>query len=74
MGLKGLLEVKNNFEKVRAKGFRACRRSKLNKATCQWVEKLKKIESVEIHTYLKIWISNQIVCKSIQTFGFQFNG
>jgi methylphosphotriester-DNA--protein-cysteine methyltransferase len=54
MGLKGLLEVKNNFEKVKAKGFRACRRSKFTKATCQWVENLKKIESVEIHTYLKI--------------------
>jgi hypothetical protein len=38
------------------------------------VENLKKIESVEIHTYLKIWISNQTFCKSIQTFGFQFNG
>lgn len=48
MGLKGLLEVKNNFEnnfeKVKAKGFKACRRSKFTKATCQWVEKLKKIE------------------------------
>jgi hypothetical protein len=74
MGLKGLLEVMNNFEKVKAKGFRACRRSKFTKAICQLVEKFKKIENVEIHTYFKLWISNQTFCKSIQTFGFQFNG
>jgi methylphosphotriester-DNA--protein-cysteine methyltransferase len=54
MGLKGLLEVMNNFEKVKAKGFRACKRSKFTKATCQSVEKFKKIESVEINTYFKI--------------------
>ncbi len=44
MGLKGLLEVMNNFEKVKAKGFRACRGSKFTKATCQLVENFKKIK------------------------------